>query len=165
MKNFVKIVHPADMFVYASRRSPIFCQIKWQDGKLSITGVVGPERGGNAAGGCGQIDMEFAHRDPKDDDKRYHSLTKPSDLRFTKGWNTDLWFDFLSAWKTYHLNDTHSECDHQRAMGWTYEKNTGQKCPVCGYEIGTGWQIITVPNEVLVFLASLPDTDKTPAWV
>jgi hypothetical protein len=42
-----------------------------EDGRFSISGVIGPLPSGNALGGCGQIDMEFAHRNDNDNDKRY----------------------------------------------------------------------------------------------
>ena len=41
----------------------------------------------------------------------------------------------------------------------------GKPCPECGYKYGTRWLKEEVPEEVLEFLAALPDTDKRPAWV
>ena len=38
-------------------------------------------------------------------------------------------------------------------------------CPECGYKYGSAWNKETVPDEVLNWLHSLPDTDRTPAWV
>lgn len=38
-------------------------------------------------------------------------------------------------------------------------------CDVCGYKYGTKWLHEDVPADVLDFLAALPDTDRTPAWV
>lgn len=38
-------------------------------------------------------------------------------------------------------------------------------CPVCGYKYGSAWNREAVPEDVLQFLAGLPDTDITPAWV
>ena len=38
-------------------------------------------------------------------------------------------------------------------------------CPVCGYEYGTSWLLEEVPQDVIDWLFSLPDTDITPAWV
>jgi hypothetical protein len=38
-------------------------------------------------------------------------------------------------------------------------------CPVCGYKFGTKWLREEVPQEVIEFLQSLPDTDTKPAWV
>ena len=37
-------------------------------------------------------------------------------------------------------------------------------CPVCGYKYGTSWKKEDVPQEVIDWLFSLPDTEVTPAW-
>lgn len=37
-------------------------------------------------------------------------------------------------------------------------------CPVCGYEYGHGWQKVEVPQDVIDWLFSLPDTTVRPAW-
>jgi hypothetical protein len=71
----------------------------------SFTGVIGPRISGNAAGGCGQIDMEFAHRNPADNDPRFSHLIKPADIRFAPGWDTEKWLTFLDHWKQYHLTE------------------------------------------------------------
>lgn len=33
-------------------------------------------------------------------------------------------------------------------------------CPVCGYEYGTAWHKVEIPNNVISFLQNLPDADK-----
>ncbi len=38
-------------------------------------------------------------------------------------------------------------------------------CPVCGYKWGSSWRAERVPEEVLQWLESLPDSKRTPAWV
>lgn len=38
-------------------------------------------------------------------------------------------------------------------------------CPVCGYKYGSQWLREELPTDVVAFLQSLPETDKTPAWV
>jgi hypothetical protein len=38
-------------------------------------------------------------------------------------------------------------------------------CQVCGYRYGSAWCKEEVPESVLEFLKSLPDTDTVPAWV
>jgi len=174
MQAFTKTIHPADVNVYETRKSPVFCRVDWDGEKLSITGVIGPTVHGNAAGGCGQIDMEFAHRNPADDDSRYGSLYRTSDMRFAPGWTATLWLDFLDVWKRWHLNTMQAACEHQRALGWTYDSHhgnnpdkpfAGDACPECGYLIGSAWLTENVPADVLDFLHHLPDTDRKPAWV
>lgn len=83
----------------------MFIKITNERGYISVSGVIGPNKHGNAAGGCGQIDMEFAHRKPQDDDKRYTNPIKPEEIKFAKGWNKDLWLDLLDFWKIYHLQE------------------------------------------------------------
>lgn len=154
------------------RRANIYISATFEDGNLSISGVIGPLSSGNALGGCGQIDMEFQHRHPEDNDKRYEDhLTRAQDINFAKGWDREKWFNLLDIWKKYHLNDKQAACEHQRELGWRYEDHhdsktfRGEACPVCGYEIGSAWLRINVPKEVIELLEALPETDKQPAWV
>lgn len=143
----------------------LFIKIEVKDKQLSISGVIGPMKSGNARGGCGQIDMEFAHRNPKDDDKRYSDPITHSQIEFAKGWTVEMWWDLLDAWKEWHLNDLQSACEHQRAKGLTYDKAPLDKCKKCGWKLGNGWRTKPVPVAVIEFLRELPDTDKKPAWV
>lgn len=183
-----KVIHPCDVPVWNGKKYPLFCKINFSsDGRLSITGVVGPLKSGNAMGGCGQVDMEFYHPDVRDDT----SLLKPVQLRWGAGWNRAKWYKFLKIWNDWHLNDMKSTCIHQEEMGWAYDTHhgnawhyditkepdeegeypivkdpyKGDACPVCGYEIGSAWQKREVPADVIEFLSSLPNTDRTPNWV
>lgn len=117
----LKVINPCSMKVGERFYRPVFCEINIEEGKLSITGVVGPHRGGNCYGGCGQIDMEFKHRHEKDDDKRTYHLVAPEELRFNAGWNREKWYDFLDIWKKWHLNDMQAGCEHQR-VNWETDK-------------------------------------------
>jgi len=114
------VVRPGTMKTWKGGRwASIYCSIKLtQDGRLSISGVIGPLPSGNALGACGQIDMEFHHRNPAHNDKRYDNPTRPSDIRFRPGWTVTKWYQFLDDWKTYHLNDMHAGCKHQTAEDW-----------------------------------------------
>ncbi len=276
VKTRKKVIRPGTMPTHpgSGRRVSIFCEIELDGDKLSISGVIGPTRGGNATGGCGQIDMEFKHRDPDHDDKRYDNPTTPDQINFADGWTADKWLQFLEYWKLYHLNDMRPGCEHQTAAGWGkkeirlikvtfdtwkcyhmqnyqlikhdisnidrhikrrektgYPITTGmlsprtmagriyleakarafqgtiyspaqdsaaatwlsdhgplkieienktsgwthpnehpdgeltKPCPTCGYKYGTAWKKSEVPPDVIKWLFSLPDTDKTPAWV
>lgn len=58
----------------------------------------------------------------------------------------------------------------RKGNGWTYESEHPEgilmkSCPVCGYKYGSAWKMETVPQDVINFLFSLPDTDVQPAWV
>lgn len=184
-----KIIHPYNI-VENNRTIPVYCKIEIKDGTLSISGVEGPMRNGDARGGCGQIIMGF-----KEFDKRgYMSL---SDITPAAGWDIKKVTEFLTIWDYWHLNDMRAECEHQRALAWTYDEHRGMicykprkviiideydngtsndpipywnefkghECPVCGYSIGSAWLKETLPAQVEYFLRTLPDTDKTPAWV
>jgi len=160
MSDFTKIIHPIDCDCRGNGRYyPVFCEILYYNVRLSISGVIGPTRYGNAMGSCGQINGSFTTR----------TLTRTQDsIRFVKGWNRTLWYDFLDAWDLYHLNDMHAGCEHQRALHWEndgYDKHPSEPCPTCGYQYGTSWNFIPVPETVLDFLKNLPVTDRTPAWV
>lgn len=123
-----KVIHPCDVPQWNGKKYPLFCKIEFTDGRLSISGVVGPLKSGNAIGGCGQVDMEFDHQNPEHNDKRYSEPIKAASLRFAPGWTMGKWFKFLEYWHDWHLRRE-------------------------------------VPQEVIDFLFSLPDTDRTPNWV
>ncbi len=128
MENFTKIIHPCDCPI-GEKKYPVFCKIKFENGNLSISGVIGPKSNGNAWGGCGQIDMEFKHADSNHDDKRYSHLIPPSDLRFANGWNQTAWYKFLETWKCWHLNDMQAGCEHQRAEKWENKRIDPKELP------------------------------------
>ena len=98
---------------YLKEYGNVYCRIEFEKGKLSISGVMGPMRNGDCRGGCGQIDMEFAHRNPADNDSRHSNPIKPEDITFAPGWDAELWYDFLDTWKHWHLNDMKAGCELQ----------------------------------------------------
>ena len=60
--------------------------------------------------------------------------------------------------------------EEAKTSGWLTEKEhpegvLSKPCPECGHKYGNAWLKMDVPEDVLDFLKSLPDTDKTPAWV
>jgi len=155
-----KVIHPCDVPMWKGKKYPMFCEITFENGRLSIHGVIGPTRGGNAMGSSGQIDSEFYHPTIRPD-----GYYKASMLRFAPGWNHIQFFKFLRYWHKWHLNDLHAECEHQEALGWTYKTHPSAVCPECGYQLGHGWTRREVPSWVIQFLESLPDTDRVPNWV
>ena len=193
MEAFTKVVRPGTTLVSGINRH-VFCSIKWDGTKLSITGVVGPLDSGNAYGSCGQI--------------------VPTRIeKLAPEWTRAMVQEFWNVWLAWHLNDMQAGCEHQRAgvaaydddpldgtpwgkrpiddtkptdvygrhfegqshdswnmLGWVRPDEHPQglltrACPVCGYKYGTRWLTMEVPEEVLVWLHDLPDTDKEPAWV
>lgn len=224
----------------------IFAKIELKEGNLSISGVIGPTRDGNAKGSAGQFIMSFKEYD----ERGYMSL---KDITPAPGWDRATIKKFFDVWDKWHLNDMKAGCAHQVGPEWTHKsvkiyhftltdkaykfkkqaeedaqkalvngetftptpeqvlyaglpysiespyektpvhyqptrqtsysrpvetKNTGwlkptehpegfltKPCPVCGYKYGTKWNRVELPEEVVSFLESLPDTDITPAWV
>jgi hypothetical protein len=144
-----KIVRLGTRKIYGGRSYSVYCEITIKDGKLSIHGVEGPLASGNCLGSCGQIDMGGLEMDS-----------------YAPGWSAELVEQFADVWDRWHLNDMQAGCEHQRALGWTkYNEHPNEPCPECGYKYGSAWLKEELPQEVIDFLASLPDTDRTPAWV
>lgn len=153
---------PADTPIAAD----VFCRVRYRDGRLSITGVIGPRRDGDAWGGCGQI----------------VGTVGAAEISPAPGWDADRIARFLAAWDRWHLNDMRAGTPEQMAAlerrraefpgypvshyDWALDvlKAEGLQ-PHNGYSYGSAWLREDVPADVLAFLASLPDTDKTPAWV
>lgn len=147
----------------------VFCNIKFVDGRLSITGVEGPKRNGDCVGGCGQIDMHP------------WGITQ-----YAPGWSPELEAQFREVWGAHHLNDMQAGSPAQRAFlkvnPITDRLNHYEaSCAALEaadlnpdpnylhngkpYRYGSAWLKMDVPAEVVAFLEALPDTDITPAWV
>lgn len=92
---------------------PVFCKIELLEGKLSITGVVGPKSNGNCYGSCGQCVDEVRTGTP------------------TKNWTNEMLQKFCNIWDEYHLNDMRPYCKHMKKMGW--DKLSSEKVEVKTY--------------------------------
>lgn len=161
MEKFIKIVR-----LGVGKSGNVYCKITFEAGCLSITGVEGPLANGDARGGCGQIVMSL----------------KAEDIQPAPGWDTAKIQQFLAYWDKWHLNDMQAGTPEQMAelekhkhkypgypmhhYDWAKGvlKEAGLQ-PHNGYDYGTKWLRVEVPEDVLEFLKSLPETDKTPAWV
>jgi hypothetical protein len=107
---------------WAPRAFSTFCVIKYKGGKLSITGVQGPLRNGNALGSCGQM---------------YDSLIESGAgfKEFADGWNQSKLEKFVKIWQAWHLNDMRPYCSHQKHLRETARQevtlyNHSQTMPV-----------------------------------
>lgn len=104
---FVKVVRLGTVKINTGRPDPqcnVFCKIEFNDkGNLSITGVEGPFKNGDCAGGCGQI--------------RDHITID----HFAPGWDANTLAKFVETWKQWHLNDMNAACEHQTGEGWEYK--------------------------------------------
>lgn len=143
-----KVVRIGTTRTPGGRGASVFCRIEYQNGRLSISGVIGPLASGNALGSSGQIDMEPWH------------ISK-----YAPGWGFAKVAAFRAIWKRWHLNDMRAECEHQRARGETWNTHPMTVCPDCGYKLGSAWLHEDVPADVIEWLKALPDTDREPAWV
>lgn len=174
MEDFEKIVNPG--FAREGGRWAVFCKIEYKAGRLSITGVVGPMKGGDCRGSCGQI-------------------VGAEIVEYMEGWTPALVQEFYAIWDAWHLNDMRAGCEHQRKMRWEearinpadLPKSTanrdargilamwvrpnehpagilGKRCPECGYKYGTSWLPEEIPAGVIAFLRALPESKLVPSW-
>lgn len=94
---------------------PVFCKIELLEGKLSITGVVGPKSNGNCYGSCGQCSDEVRTGTP------------------TKNWTDEMLQKFCDIWDEWHLNDMRPYCKHMKEMGW--DKLASEKVEIKTYRL------------------------------
>lgn len=101
-----KVINPCTCGTWAhsgyEQMSQSYAAIRYEDGRLSICGVVGPIKGGNCQGSAGQCVDSFREGLPNRDD----------------GWDDAMLKKFCDIWDEWHLNDMHPECEHQRGLGW-----------------------------------------------
>jgi len=95
-----KIVMPSKCDVYPNRKEMAFAKIVYEDGRLSISGVIGPRNNGDCAGSAGQCSDSIREGTP------------------TGLWNREMLDKFCDIWDRWHLNDMNPCCKHQREMGW-----------------------------------------------
>ncbi len=99
-----KIVSPAICKISGStKRARAFASIEYENGKLSICGVVGPLSNGDCRGSAGQCYEEIAAGTP------------------ALGWTNEMLKKFVSIWERWHLNNMNPACEHQRKLGWREE--------------------------------------------
>lgn len=84
-------------------------------------------------------------------------------LELAPEWTNEGAYKLLDIWDRWHLNGMNSACEHQRAMGWTYEEfrgygddpYKGSGCPFCGHRIGGKWLFEPLPADVHEFITEL----------
>jgi hypothetical protein len=96
MNNFKKIILPGK-----TQYGRIYIAVKYNDGELSMTGVVGAKSNGNCYG-AGQINNE---------------LLAESFIPAPK-WNKQMVEMLYDVWEKWHLNYLTAHCEHQEALGW-----------------------------------------------
>lgn len=106
---------------------------------LSICGVVARNRYDDLTGG--QI-IDYVAQLP--------------DTSLLNGWTPALRDRLVAIWERWHLNSMRAGCDHQRALGWTYDAHPSEPCPECGYRMGSAWLFEELPLDVIEFIERLP---------
>lgn len=77
-----------------------FVKIEYENGRLSISGVVGPKSNGDCYGSCGQCVDAIREGTPNDD------------------WTPEMLEKLCNIWDEWHLNDARPYCKHQKELGW-----------------------------------------------
>lgn len=166
--NFTKTVRLGATVIGKSKVS-VYAKVEFNDGRLSISGVVGPKSNGDSHGGSGQIVMSMTD-------------SYISSMDYAPGWDEDRVRMFVAIWRKWHLNDMQAGTPEQMAIlerhkieypgypvnhyDWACEVlATNGMLSHNGYKYGTAWLKKEVPAAALEFLQNLPDTDINPAWV
>ena len=105
-----KVMRIGTLPTHGGGRVSVYITADNERNHLSISGVIGPSRGGNAYGGCGQIDMEFAHKNARDNDERFkNTLIQPNEFNYADGWSAELWLNLLDTWKQWQLKSNYPQ--------------------------------------------------------
>lgn len=156
-----KIINPGSQIING-KPQPVYVQIKFDGHRLSITGVVGPWRNGDCAGSCGQI-----------------IISNPGLVdAVSPAWTRETVNILTQVWDEWHLNDMRPGSPDQQAWlksSGNMDKSYVQQCALLaeaglnpdkdGYVYGSAWRFEPVPDAVLRWLDSLPESATTPAWV
>lgn len=94
-----KVINPVVCDVYGGKADG-FAKIVFENGRLSICGVVGPTRNGNCKGSAGQCTEAIRSGEPK------------------QPWTREMVDKLCRIWDEWHLNDMRPYCPHQKALGW-----------------------------------------------
>lgn len=178
---------PAKIYVEATITADEAGTIPEPNGKrarLSMHGVIGPMKNGDALGSCGQISDTIL------DAERRH------EIKHAEGWDRSKVFELLAIWDAWHLNDMRAGCEHQRAERWDNERidpaevpnshaNRDERgilamwvtqeehpkgllskpCGTCGYEYGSAWLHEELPRDIINRLERFPVSTSIPAWI
>lgn len=90
------------MLVGRNADGNVWVEVHFKDGRLSLSGVIGPKANGDARGSCGQI-VDYVRAYPA------------ADFGIAPGWTAEMLDDLIRVWDGWHLNDMHAGCVHQRA--------------------------------------------------
>lgn len=180
--NIDKVINPG-----RGDHGHVYCHIEYDGNKgaLSITGVEGPKANGDASGSCGQIVDHLqtsvtVYADGWDKGKleyfaaiwrRWHlnDMHAGCEHQRAMGWDKKP-IDPLKPTSTYGKHFEGQQMPSWNMLAWVTQKEhpeglLARPCPVCGYKYGTSWVFESIPNEVIEYLNSLPESKITPAWI
>lgn len=99
-----KVINPCKSKAYNYRGEEFlanaYVKIEYTNGRLSISGVVGPQRNGDCYGSAGQCVDAIREGTPND------------------GWTKEMLEKLCNIWDEWHLNDMRAYCQHQKALAW-----------------------------------------------
>lgn len=143
-----------------------FVSVTLDGERLSLQGVIGPTRDGNAWGDCGQIVDTLRTLSPNSED----------------GWTAEMLADLCGLWDRWHLNHMNAGCAHQRALGWGSAKLPDGRwaghvwpgehpdgvltkaCPECSYCYGTDWLTERLPVDIDETFDAFPLSNANHPW-
>lgn len=159
---WARVVVPTQFLDHRDEWHPVFVTIRWEAPRLSFTGVEGPKDNGNCAGGAGQIVLESEHPAP--------------------GWEAEDVERLNEVWRRWHLNDMNAGSPAQEEWvrehkhefpgwpmsfyDWACEQlaAAGLHPDPDGYRYGSAWLSEDVPDDILDYLWSLPNTLRAHPW-
>ena len=92
-----KIVNPCVCSTYYGD-AKAYAKIEYENGKLSICGVVGPKSNGDCTGSAGQCVDEIRSGKPTED------------------WTNEMLQKFCDIWDRWHLNDMRPYCNIRESL-------------------------------------------------
>tara|TARA_R100000687_G_C6420053_1_gene150574 strand:+ start:417 stop:866 length:450 start_codon:yes stop_codon:yes gene_type:complete len=149
MTRLDKILRLGTNKTQGGRYYSVYAHVRILHCELHITGVGGPLQGGNAIGDQGQLILD-------------NGLVIEN---LASDWTPEMLSTFRFVWDRWHLNHTNAQCEHQRQLGQTWTTHPLSECITCGYVLGSQWLCEALPETVVSFLESLPETKKIPAWI
>lgn len=154
----------------------VFIEIKWDGKRLSISGVEGPYRNGDAFGSSGQIRLNNPNYEAVEGvdlaaiDKiweRWHlndmRAGSPRQELFIRGLEAAGWEHPYDPEKSWY----EAACEKLEEAGLLYdeeylvENKDGEKVP---YKYGTAWLFEEVPHDLVKTLFELPDHSVVYPW-
>lgn len=135
---------------------PVFAFVKYDGTRLSITGVEGPKADGNCRGGCGQISLSTeVQAAPGVDLPRLRRAWEEWHLNDMRAGSPAQQAHLKAHPITDRLNYYDAACASLAAAG--LNPDPGHLIDGKPYRYGSRWLAEPVPEDVLQFLAALPD--------